>query len=109
MNLKSRILARSVSELVRLACVLALIGLAIMCYSVLSPRALPVIGAMSIGHAIGGAAFLCYLLAVIVDQARRPPRPDSFPPAKAGANEPGEAQRSARVTDESGSLQVPGP
>jgi hypothetical protein len=43
-----------------------------MLYSVISPRALPVILALSVGHLIGVGAFACYLLAVILDAARKP-------------------------------------
>jgi hypothetical protein len=82
MNVYERLAHRSVSGLVRLACALALVALAIICFSVLYPRPLPVILAMSVGHAIGGAAFACYLLAVVLDATRRPPPPDSLAPAE---------------------------
>jgi hypothetical protein len=81
MNVYERLAHRSVPGLVRLACALALAALAVICFSVLYPRPLPVILAMSVGHAIGGAAFACYLLAVVLDATRRPP-PDSLPPAE---------------------------
>lgn len=71
MNLRARIETRSVRGLVRLACLLALAGLLVLCFSVIVPRPIPVIFAMSAGHAIGIAAFLCYLLAVVLDTARR--------------------------------------
>jgi protein-S-isoprenylcysteine O-methyltransferase Ste14 len=61
---------RSVEQLTRAAAVLALIALAIIVFSVLFPRPLPVIFAMSAGHVIGGAAFACYLIAVLLDVAR---------------------------------------
>jgi hypothetical protein len=71
MSLYSRLIA----SLVRVACVLALLALGLICCSVLFPRPLPVILAMSLGHVVGGAAFACYLLAVILDATRRtPPR-----------------------------------
>ena len=41
----------------RIACALGLVALAMMCVSILFPRPLPVILAMSLGHVIGGAAF----------------------------------------------------
>lgn len=107
MNLLSRILRRSVSELVRIACILALIGLLVMCYSVLSPGALPVIGAMTVGHAIGGGAVACYLLAVIIDEARRPRGRSSLPPAATGHAVISEAPVSARLKAESGSSPAP--
>jgi hypothetical protein len=90
MTLLSRILHGSVAKLIRVACYLALIGLAMLCYSMLSPGALPVIGAMSIGHAIGIGALACYLLAILIDEARltRPIRTLSSPEATEEASEP---------------------
>ena len=61
---------RSVAHLTRLAAVLALVALAAIVISVLFPRPLPVIFAMSAGHVIGGTAFACYLLAVLLDVSR---------------------------------------
>ncbi|HEX2877681.1 MAG TPA: hypothetical protein VHP33_40810 [Polyangiaceae bacterium] len=82
------LLERSVTELLRAACLFALLGLAIMCASLVWPRALPVIFAMSVGQAIGIGAFSSYLLAVIVDVRRttreRASQPAAPPP-------PGEA------------------
>ncbi len=91
MNLRQQIESRSVRSLVRLSCVLALVGLAILCVSVLVPRPIPIIFAMSGGHAIGVAALACYVLAVLLDLGRRegvlPPsvssRPDAAPPPSA--------------------------
>lgn len=70
MTVLQRLLAASVLKLTRAACVSALLGLALMSYSLLDPRAIPVIVAMSVGHAFGFAAFGCYLLAVILDVRR---------------------------------------
>jgi hypothetical protein len=67
----SRIAARSVTGLTRVACVLALLGLAIMLYPLLFPGALTVVLSMALGHTLGIAAFVCYLLAVVLDLARR--------------------------------------
>jgi len=72
-TLYARLVQRGVPALIRLACVLALIALGLVCWSVLNPRPLPVIFAMSIGHAIGGTAFFCYLLAVVLDAGQRTP------------------------------------
>lgn len=80
MNWFARMRAQSVTRLTRLACVLALVALAMMSYSVISPRPLPVILAMSVGHAIGGGAFLLYLLAAILDAAKSGPRRNSDAP-----------------------------
>ena len=71
---------QSVRRLTRLAAVLALIALALMVLSVLVPRPIIVVGAMSIGHGIGGLAFVCYLLAVVLDVSRAAPPPDSLAP-----------------------------
>ena len=62
--------ARGVNRLTRLACWLALAGLSVMCFSILFPRPLAVIFAMSAGHAIGAAALACYLVAVVLDVSR---------------------------------------
>ena len=70
-TLWSRIAARSVTELTRVACVLALLGLAVMIYPLLFPGALSVVLSMALGHTLGIAAFACYLLAVVLDLARR--------------------------------------
>jgi hypothetical protein len=89
-TLLDRIMKRGVPELVRLACVLALVALGLVCWSVLQPRPVPVILAMSAGHVVGGSAFACYLLAVILDAVQRPPpaqqEPASSPVAEALAD-----------------------
>jgi hypothetical protein len=82
-NLRERIETRSVRGLVRASCVLALAGLAVLCFSVLVPRPIPVIFAMSVGQVIGVGAFSSYLLAVVLDAARRegrgtPPHDDGL-------------------------------
>ena len=67
--LLARVAQRSVAELTRVACVLALIGLAVMVYPLLFPSAIAVVLSMGVGHVIGIAAFGAYLLAVILDLA----------------------------------------
>jgi hypothetical protein len=67
----ARIATRSVTGLTRVACVLALVGLVVTVYPLLFPGALTVVLAMAFGHTLGIAAFLCYLLAVVLDLARR--------------------------------------
>jgi hypothetical protein len=74
MNLLQRLVGKSVTRLTRAACWLALVGLAVMSYSIISPRPLPVVFAMSVGQVIGILAFFCYLLAVVIDVGRHPPR-----------------------------------
>ena len=81
MNLLARIAGRSVLELTRVACLLSLAALAIMAYSVISPRPLPVIVAMSIGQLIAVAGLACYFVAVFVDVARHRERRSSAPPS----------------------------
>ena len=92
----SSLLQRSVPSLIRAASACALVGLSVMCLSVLWPRALPVIFAMSVGHLIGGAAFAGYLLAIIVDARSSAAKvhtgqepPASEPPSGAASPEPG--------------------
>jgi hypothetical protein len=67
----AKMLHRSVAELTRLACILALLGLGVIVYPLLSPGVLSIVLSMVLGHVLGIAAFGCYLLAVIVDIARR--------------------------------------
>ena len=67
----SRVAERSVTELTRIACVRALLGLTVMIFPLLVPGALTVVLSMSLGHPLGIAAFVCYLLAVVLDLARR--------------------------------------
>jgi hypothetical protein len=79
-NLWELIRTRSVAHLTRVAAILALVGLGSMVYSVLVPRPLPVIFAMSVGHVIGGAAFACYLVAVLLDVSRSSTNTNSIAP-----------------------------
>ena len=71
MNIFARVLQTSVVTVTRAACVFALLGLGLMSYSILDPRAIPVIMAMSVGHAFGISAFACYLLAIVLDIRNR--------------------------------------
>jgi hypothetical protein len=74
---------RSVVSLVRLACWVALVGLAVMAASIVNPAPLTVIFAMSVGQVIGIFAFLCYLLSVLMDVVRGADHaPDAPGPAK---------------------------
>lgn len=61
---------QSVLGLTRVACWIALIGLAVMALSILYPVPLTVVFAMSVGQVIGIFAFLCYLISIIVDVVR---------------------------------------
>ena len=71
MNILQRALQTSVTALTRAACVFALLGLSLMSYSIIDPRAIPVIAAMSVGHVFGISAFVCYLLAIVLDLRNR--------------------------------------
>ncbi|HET7538590.1 MAG TPA: hypothetical protein VFK05_01915 [Polyangiaceae bacterium] len=86
-RLRDRLIAplqkRSVLSVIRLACWVALVGLAVMVASILYPAPLPVIFAMSIGQVIGIAAFVCYLLSILMDVIRGSDHaPDAPGPAK---------------------------
>jgi hypothetical protein len=79
-KLVERLAKQHTSVVLRIACVLAIAGLSIMMTSVVFPRPLIVIAAMSIGHGLGIGAFACYLLAVVLDASRAPTRFSSAPP-----------------------------
>lgn len=59
-----------IERLVLASCVLGLIAMVMMCWSVLDPRPLPVLVAMSVGQGIGTVSLLCYLAAVFVEAYR---------------------------------------
>jgi hypothetical protein len=67
MKIFARVLRTSVVTLTRAACICALVGLSLMAYSIVDPRPIPVIAAMSVGHVFGIGAFVCYLLAIVLD------------------------------------------
>jgi hypothetical protein len=54
-------------RLVRVACVLALVALPLMVWSVLDPRVWPVLVALSVGQGIGTLSFLLFLFVVARD------------------------------------------
>lgn len=54
-------------RLVFAACVLGMLAMALMCWSVLDPTPFPVLVAMSAGQALGTLSLLCYLGAVFVE------------------------------------------
>ena len=87
-DLLKKLEKRSVRQLTRVAAVLALIGLFGMILSVLYPRPLVVIGAMSIGQGISAAAIVCYALAVLLDVTRGRSTTDSLPPPSARSPKP---------------------
>ncbi len=70
MTLLARLKSRSITWLVRLACCLALAALAMMAYSIVNPRPLAVIFAMSAGHVVGALAFVSYFASVLLDVSK---------------------------------------
>ena len=54
-------------RLVVAACVLGLLAMALMCWSVLDPTPMPVLVAMSVGQVLGTLSLGCYLAAVFVE------------------------------------------
>ena len=69
------------SRLLRMAAILALVGLAFMVWSLLDPRPIPIMAAMSIGQGIGMLSFALFLVVVVVDawraSKRSPPDEDA--------------------------------
>ena len=67
------------------ACVLALVALALMVWSVLEPTPLPVLVAMSVGQVLGTISLVMFGAVVVADMRRvhleRPPRSTAPPPA----------------------------
>ena len=62
------------------ACILGLIGLALMCWSLFDQGWIPVMMAMTVGQGIGTLSFALFLLVVIIDLQRATFRP-SIPPS----------------------------
>ena len=74
-----RLQALSVLRLVRFACWTALVGLALMCSSIVFPAPLLIIFAMSVGQVIGIVAALCYGLSIFGDMVRGADHPPDAP------------------------------
>jgi hypothetical protein len=71
-SLRDRLRGLTTSErLIRLACVLGLIALPLMVWSLFDPRVWPVLLALSVGQAIGTLSFLLFLIVVVRDLAVR--------------------------------------
>jgi hypothetical protein len=87
---------------INLACILSLIGLVCMAFSVLLPWPIPVVFAMSIGQAIGILGLACYVLAVSFDALLQRQGRSSRPPA------PGSGSSSS-PTSSSGPMSSSGP
>ncbi|MBI4508892.1 MAG: hypothetical protein HY698_04605 [Deltaproteobacteria bacterium] len=73
-------------RLARISAVLALLGVLLMVSSILVPRPIPVVLAMTVGQAVGTLSLLIYLAAVFLE-SRRPPAParDGAPARPRGA------------------------
>lgn len=54
----------------QIGCVLALVALGLMVWSILDPRPVPVVLAMSVGQAIGTASLMAFGLVVLADFRR---------------------------------------
>lgn len=54
----------------RIACVLTLVGLALMVWSMLQPTWIPIMVAMTIGQAIGTTAFAIFAYRIVSDLRR---------------------------------------
>ena len=67
------------SKLMVWACVLGLIGLALMSWSLFDQGWIPVMMAMSVGQGIGTLSFALFLVIVLIDLRRAEFRP-SLPP-----------------------------
>ena len=63
------------SKLMVWACVLGLIGLALMSWSLFDQGWIPVMAAMSVGQGIGTLSFLLFLVIVFIDLRRAEFRP----------------------------------
>jgi hypothetical protein len=61
---------QKIQRLLLLACILGLVALALMIWSILVPTVLPVMVAMSIGQIVGTLSLGVYGLAVVLDLRR---------------------------------------
>lgn len=72
-------------RVLRGACLLALAALGLMAWSLLDPRPVPVMVALSAGQALGAASLAAFAVVVAADLRRaRPDRPDRPPGGGAG-------------------------
>jgi hypothetical protein len=78
---------RTVPQLVQLACMVALVALAVFAASIFYPKPLVVIFSMSVGHAIGMLAGALYMLAIVLDIVRPAGAAEPAPVAAEGDRE----------------------
>jgi hypothetical protein len=69
-------------QVVRVAAIVGLLALACMVWSLLDPRPVPIMVAMSVGQGLGTTSLLLYVIVVVVE-ARRSAR-TAEPPAEPG-------------------------
>ena len=91
---------RTVPQLLRIACVVALVGLAVFATSIFYPRPLVVIFSMSIGHVIGMLAGALYVLAIVLDTIRPGTSIEPAVAASGAAAGDGQGDRAAVAHDE---------
>lgn len=79
----------SSEKLLRVACVLGLVALPLMVWSIFDPTVWPVLVALSLGQAIGTLSFVLFLLVVARDLAlaRKLRRDGVAPPAPSSRGE----------------------
>jgi hypothetical protein len=75
---------RQYGRVLSIACIFALVALALMVWSLLQPTPMPVLVAMSLGQVIGTVSLLMFLAVVLADMRRahleRVPRSTEPPP-----------------------------
>jgi hypothetical protein len=92
----TRAATRAPARWLRTSAVLTLLGLALMVWAILDPRATPVVIAMSLGQGLGTLAFVIYLGVVLADLRRARVFPDAEtgePPGEEPDARPGEEDR----------------
>jgi len=68
------------SRILVFACVLGLIALALMTWSLFDQGWIPVMMAMSVGQGIGTVSFALFILVIVIDLDRATFRPSTPPP-----------------------------
>ena len=89
-------------RLLRVAAFLALAGLAFMVWSLLDPRPVPIMAAMSIGQGLGTLSFLLFAVVLIVDAWRTSRQVPAEAEAKAEAETEAKAEPAVETTAKEG-------